>query len=298
MARHCPCWCVAAQDKGLAVSNSDPIRSAHNSFARAEPFMVEESKAASDKDEAYHFIAYVPFGNRVYELDGLKPGPILLGEGEDWLSVARPAIEARMARYSASEIRFSLMGVIKDRRETLNEQLAAAEQQRGAIERAQAGGAAAAAPLPADFVLASDEAGLAAQLAEVTTRISNMREELRGEEEKRERWRVENIRRRHNYIPFVVNLFRILAEVSLHQSRLLPRLTSRRCASTGSNPPSVLLHLHDFSFVCSKSKSTENEFDRSQSLLLLLLWLLPLPLTTSHPFTMRSRLLALSHDEP
>eukprot|EP01036_Dinobryon_divergens_P010640 gene10640-14264_t len=91
-----------AESKGLAISNSDTIRAAHNSFASADPFIIEESKHASEKGDAYHFVAYIPFNGTVYELDGLKRGPVSLGQivaGEDWWTVARPAIEERMARY-------------------------------------------------------------------------------------------------------------------------------------------------------------------------------------------------------
>ena len=48
----------------------------------------------------------------MYELDGLREGPILLGEfdaARDWIAVVRAAIEARIQRYSSAEIRFNLM---------------------------------------------------------------------------------------------------------------------------------------------------------------------------------------------
>jgi ubiquitin carboxyl-terminal hydrolase L5 len=69
-----------AEMKGEAISNSDMIKEAHNSFARPEPFGIDESKKpTSGKGDAYHFIAFVPFKGTVYELDGLKGGPISIG---------------------------------------------------------------------------------------------------------------------------------------------------------------------------------------------------------------------------
>ena len=158
--------------RGLAIENSEAIRTAHNAFARPEPFVSEEKRATAD-DDVFHFVAYVPSGGKVYELDGLKAGPIDLGSFEDsWLPVARSAIEARIQKYAASEIKFNLMAIVRDKRAALEDAKAAAD-------------AATAAELDA---------------------------ELAREHAKRADWAAENVRRHHNYVPFVVDLLKVLAE--------------------------------------------------------------------------------------
>ena len=167
--------------RGVVLSNSDVIRNAHNTFARPEPIVLQSAPANKD-DDVFHFIAYVPRGGKVFELDGLKSGPINHGAFTDneWLDVAVPAIQQRIAAYSTSEIKFNLMAVTRDRRVSLRERLTELQSLENSVE-------------------CEDE-------------IQALTSQLELEESKELEWRDENIRRRHNYIPFVFNLLTAMAE--------------------------------------------------------------------------------------
>ncbi|KAK3259030.1 Ubiquitin carboxyl-terminal hydrolase 2, variant 2 [Cymbomonas tetramitiformis] len=204
--------------KGLALSNSDNIRTAHNSFARPEPFVQEERPATKDDDEVYHFISYIPFEGVLYELDGLKPGPINLGActQDNWLEVVQPAIQKRIERYSQSEIRFNLMAIIKNRKDVFTEQLVAKEQQQAAIRHKlgeEQGGAMEVDTAPeVQQNLPTDPVELKQRLAQVNSEMLRLNSSISMEEEKFANWKEENIRRKHNYIPFIFNFLKLLAE--------------------------------------------------------------------------------------
>ncbi|CAB52608.1 ubiquitin C-terminal hydrolase Uch2 [Schizosaccharomyces pombe] len=107
--------------KGEALGNSEHIRCCHNSFARSDPFISEEVRAATDEDEVYHFIAYTNINNVFYELDGLQAAPINHGSctKEEFAEKAVSVIQARIANYDPAEIRFNLMVICKDKKASL-----------------------------------------------------------------------------------------------------------------------------------------------------------------------------------
>ena len=186
--------------KGVAISSSEPIKQAHNRFGRTDAFLNDEkfvSRHHRDPEDVFHFVAYIPGqdGN-VYELDGLQSGPIVIGPychpasstttttttpsssnhtatgtpptDEDWLTVARNAIQERMV---GDAIKFNLMAVLQDKRILLRQRI-----QEGNDETAQ-------------FLLET-------------------------EEQKRHQWKLENQRRRHNYVPLCITLLKELARTN------------------------------------------------------------------------------------
>ena len=100
---------MPADMRGEAISNSESIRAAHNSFSHQGFVSIEDPN--QKEGDAFHFVGYIEKNGRLIELDGLQRGPIDHGEVSspgEWLQKARPVIEARMAMYAGSEIRFNL----------------------------------------------------------------------------------------------------------------------------------------------------------------------------------------------
>ena len=105
--------------RGLAISNSEKIRTEHNKFSHPEPFIFTKTKA-HDGDDVFHFVAYIHFKNSIYEIDGLQNGPILIADNvknEEWIKTVKPSILSRINLYSQNEIKFNLLALVPDRLE-------------------------------------------------------------------------------------------------------------------------------------------------------------------------------------
>mmetsp|Transcript_13845 Transcript_13845/g.25946 ORF Transcript_13845/g.25946 Transcript_13845/m.25946 type:complete len:421 (+) Transcript_13845:111-1373(+) len=196
---------------GEAIGSSEEIRAAHNSFGRADDAFLHDPTSRRRRDrregedeDVFHFVAFVPHGEDgcLYELDGLKAGPVRVGRYRDggdgaenrnsqtesnsayaketltWLHLAKTAIQTRLSHYPPAEIKFNLLAVTQDRRTYLSSHL---------------------------------DSLVAMGLEESDPAMLHVREELLAEENKRELWQVENERRRWNYLPFCVELLRSLA---------------------------------------------------------------------------------------
>ncbi|KAF9411557.1 ubiquitin carboxyl-terminal hydrolase [Podila epigama] len=179
--------------KGHAISNSDVIRTVHNSFARSDPFINDmHDPSAKEKEDLFHFIAYTPINGNLYELDGLQEGPRNHGPcpGDSWLELVGPIIQERMAQYAGGEIRFNLMAVVDDRAKVYKERLAKYQAQLEALQKSE-----------------GPDAG-----SWLKGEIEHLEQDIKKEAEKAQRQQRENKLRKHNFVPLIYELLKGLAQ--------------------------------------------------------------------------------------
>ncbi|KAH3683159.1 hypothetical protein WICPIJ_005856 [Wickerhamomyces pijperi] len=112
--------------KGEAITNSAEITDVHNSFSSPNPFFDENQnkpKSLKDDDSLFHFIGFVRANDKLIELDGLKPYPIAHCEclsDDQFVSKLPQVINQRIMKYGG-ELRFSMLAMMKDRRDILKD---------------------------------------------------------------------------------------------------------------------------------------------------------------------------------
>ncbi|KAI9219767.1 hypothetical protein BC828DRAFT_385248 [Blastocladiella britannica] len=183
--------------KGLSITNSETMRTVHNSFARADPF-VNEIKPTRDEDaeDNFHFLAYVPTGSGILELDGLKPGPIRIADvpidethmGRAWIGALVPEIQRRIAEFAGGEIRFNLMAIVQSKEDQLRAQMEDIKTRMEILDLSEA------------------------QRTQMQQTQLELQVQLEIEADKMERYKRENARRRHNFLPLVIELLKQMAE--------------------------------------------------------------------------------------
>eukprot|EP00505_MAST-04D_sp_SCG-Rhode-Island_P001966 Stramenopile-MAST_4_protein_1966 len=196
--------------RGEMIGQQEIIREKHNSFAQRDPFVSTEDKSDDDgTGDAHHFVAYVEKSGGVYELDGLKAGPILIGpssgngDAETWIDVVKREVQRRVDEFASDETHFNLMAVVPNK-------LKAAR-----LEYAE---------LNSRSNPSSDD----------VERLQALDNIIREEEQEKERYTQENKRRRHNYIPFIITAMQSMARKNIlmdayltGKSKVLEQLAAR-----------------------------------------------------------------------
>lgn len=226
------------QMKGLAIGNSEPIRKAHNSFRQQSSFEIVHDK--DEKGDAFHFVCYICHEGKVYELDGLKAGPVFIADvpaGTNWADKAREELQRQIEAYTqktaasgaegaegAAELRFNLMAIVANRLHEAEKDIARArflrhrahislvsrDEEVELLDEVDDDDAPADIPSFEDL-LEKEIPAIKAIVEDCTKKISELSPVVEAEQKKRQKWMKENSLRQADLVPLALCAMRHLA---------------------------------------------------------------------------------------
>ena len=171
----------------------------------------------------YHFIGYTLHSGKVYELDGLKSGPTLIGfleEGKDWISVLKSKVNNKMKMLTENDSNFHLFALVTDIKEAViifitqtEDNLQKDKAIKSEIEKKL--------ELPIELEISAEEKikykDVLEKLSDDKTTLQSMynivkvsitkeESDIKTEEERRKKQYDECIKRGFNYIPFLLSM--------------------------------------------------------------------------------------------
>ncbi|KAG8858164.1 hypothetical protein FRB91_010242 [Serendipita sp. 411] len=101
---------------GEVLTSSADLRRIHNSLSPPAALSLDGlNLPKGEAEDAYHFVVYVPIGDTLYELDGLKRYAVNHGKiGQVWVEQALGVIQSRIELYPAGSVEFNLQAIRPD----------------------------------------------------------------------------------------------------------------------------------------------------------------------------------------
>ena len=146
----------------------------------------------------------------------MQKGPILIEENvknEEWIKKVKPSIQNRIALYSQSEIKFNLLALVPDRLEKAKKLEEDLNKRKKYVEGLLNG---SIKPSNDEKYMEEynkmDKKQLEISLKDFDNLIKNNEQSIKDEEYRVNKYKEENERRQFNYIPFIYELLKVMAE--------------------------------------------------------------------------------------
>ena len=195
--------------KGIFLSNCEILKKEHNKFK------ILETNSNDEDDDIYHFVTFIHFKNAIYEIDGLREGPILIEENiefKDWISKVIPYLKEKINLFSNNEIKFNLMALTPDKLEILKANKESLLVQKNFIEEKIKGNEEISKEKIFEELNGMNKEQLEKRLEKIETEINDCNNGINIEKMKINKYKEEKERRQFNYNPLIFELLKIMGE--------------------------------------------------------------------------------------
>jgi ubiquitin carboxyl-terminal hydrolase L5 len=209
--------------KAIAFSNNEKIKNEHNKFKIDASNELNNNINNIDNEDAYHIVSFFHYKNSIYEMDGLLEGPILIENNVDfneWSKKLKNTLTQRINIYSDNEIKFNLMALIPDKLDQLKKNKDLLITQKNYIEKKIEGNN----DIKIENELKSleeingmNKEQLEEKLKKIESEINECNNGINIEKMKINKYKEENEKRQHNYVPLIFELLKIMDEKGILQ---------------------------------------------------------------------------------